>query len=60
MYAIRSYYEELVKYIQQKTAFIAECFVYPGEDELDALAMNALRVARGEVEAKTYSPKTII
>ena len=29
-------------------------FIYPGEDELEALAMNALRVAKGEVEVKEY------
>jgi len=31
-------------------------FVYPGEDELEALAINALRVAIGEIEAKEYNP----
>jgi butyrate kinase len=46
--------KELVKYINQKAGFIAEVFTYPGEDELEALAMNALRVAMGEVEAKEY------
>ncbi|WP_346860979.1 butyrate kinase [uncultured Draconibacterium sp.] len=47
---------ELEKYIRQKASFISEIFIYPGEDELEALAMNALRVARGEVEAKEYLP----
>ncbi len=41
-------------YITTKTGFLAPVFVYPGEDELEALAMNALRVARGEVEPKIY------
>jgi butyrate kinase len=41
-------------YIKRKTGFIAPVFSYPGEDELEALAMNALRVARGEVEPKEY------
>jgi butyrate kinase len=49
-----AYNKELQKYIQQKTAFIAQVHVYPGEDELEALAMNALRVARGMVQAKEY------
>lgn len=44
----------LEKYIQQKTGFLAPVFTYPGEDELHALAMNALRVARGEIQPKTY------
>lgn len=46
--------KHLVKYIQQKTAFIAQVYTYPGEDELEALAMNALRVAQGEVQAREY------
>ncbi|TNF42587.1 MAG: butyrate kinase [Bacteroidetes bacterium] len=41
-------------YIKQKAGFIAPVYSYPGEDELEALAMNALRVARGEVEPKEY------
>ncbi|WP_423126827.1 butyrate kinase [Gaoshiqia sp. Z1-71] len=47
----------LVEYIRKKTAFIAPMYVYPGEDELEALAMNALMVARGETPAKKYNPK---
>jgi butyrate kinase len=45
----------LVKYISGKVGFIGPLFVYPGEDELEALARNALRVARGEIEAKIYT-----
>lgn len=41
-------------YIVKKTGFIAPVFVYPGEDELEALAMNALLAARGEAEIKEY------
>jgi len=47
--------KDLEKYIRKKTGFIAEIFAYPGEDELEALAMNALRVARGEIEPKEYN-----
>lgn len=42
-------------YIKKKAGFIAPIYSYPGEDELEALAMNALRVARGEVEPKEYN-----
>lgn len=49
-----AYNGELGKYIEKKAGFIAPVFIYPGEDELEALAMNALRVARGEVEVKAY------
>ncbi|MBR2429242.1 MAG: butyrate kinase [Alistipes sp.] len=34
--------------------FIAPIKVYPGENELQSLAENALRVLRGETEAKEY------
>lgn len=40
--------------IKRKTGFLAPVFTYPGEDELKALAMNALLVAQGEVEVKEY------
>ena len=49
-----AYSKDLVEYVQKRTAFIADIFVYPGEDELDALAMNALLAAQGEVEVKEY------
>ncbi|MBW6536376.1 MAG: butyrate kinase [Mariniphaga sp.] len=42
------------KLIKQKAGFLASVFTYPGEDELQALAMNALLVAQGEVEVKEY------
>lgn len=46
---------ELEKYIQHKCGFIARIYSYPGEDELEALAMNGLSVARGEIEIKEYN-----
>ncbi len=30
------------------------CHVYPGEDEMRALAMNVLRVLKGEIQSKVY------
>jgi butyrate kinase len=47
----------LTNYITHKVGFIAEVYVYPGEDELEALAQNALMVARHEIQPKTYFPK---
>ncbi len=44
----------LVEYVKMKTEFIAKVYTYPGEDELEALSMNALRVARGELMAQEY------
>ena len=49
-----AYNDELENYIKTKAGFIAPVYTYPGEDELEALAMNALRVARNEVEVKEY------
>ena len=49
--------EYLIDYVKHKTAFIANIAVFPGEDELEALAMNVLRVARGEATARNYMPR---
>jgi butyrate kinase len=40
--------------IRERVEFIAPVSVYPGQDELKSLAMNALMVARGELEAFVY------
>lgn len=44
----------LTKYITSKVEFISGVYVYPGEDELEALAANALRVAIGETLPLEY------
>jgi butyrate kinase len=44
----------LTNYISEHVAFIAPVFIYPGEDEMKALALNALMVLNGEVQAKEY------
>ena len=40
--------------IVERIAFLGRIFVYPGENELIALATAALRVLRGEDKAKIY------
>lgn len=50
-----AYNQHLQNYIESRTTFIAPVFAYPGEDELEALAMNALRVANGETVVKEYN-----
>lgn len=40
--------------IRERVEFIAPVHVYAGEDEMKALALNALAVLRGEREAKAY------
>jgi butyrate kinase len=44
----------LVDYIKDMVGFIAPVAVYPGEDEMQALAMNALMALRGDVLAREY------
>ncbi len=44
----------LVEYVRGMVGFVAPVFVYPGEDEMSALAMNGLMVLRGEVLCKEY------
>ena len=42
-------------WIKERTAFITpQYFVYPGEDEMPALAAGALRVLKGEEKAREY------
>ena len=40
--------------ITKRVKFIAETFIYPGENELKALALGVLRVLKNEEEAKIY------
>lgn len=49
-----AYSKYLTHYISSKVEFISAVHVYPGEDELEALASNALRVATGEIEPLEY------
>ena len=41
-------------WIKEMVEFIAEVLIFPGEDELEALAEGGLRILRGEEEAKIY------
>ncbi|MEI8201922.1 MAG: butyrate kinase [Bacteroidota bacterium] len=49
-----AYNKPFIEYVKQKTSKIATIEVYPGEDEMRALAMNGLMVLDGEVEPKVY------
>lgn len=46
--------EMLLTWIKERVAWIGPVLVYPGEDEMLALAQGALRVLRGEEQAKAY------
>ena len=49
-----SYNDYICEEITKRVSFIAQVKRYPGEDELSALALGALRVLKGEEEAKVY------
>lgn len=40
--------------LRQRVSFLAPVHIYPGEDEMQALALNALAVLRGRRELKRY------
>ena len=46
--------EDIVEQLRKRTAFIATTLVYPGSDEMRALASGALRVLNGEEMAREY------
>jgi butyrate kinase len=47
--------ERVVKDISRRVAFLGPVLVFPGENELEALAMGARDVIRGEACAQTYN-----
>lgn len=49
-----AYDKRLIQSITRRTEFIAPILSYPGEDEMESLALGALRVVRGEETPKTY------
>jgi butyrate kinase len=44
----------ITSWIQARVKFIAPVIIFPGEDEMLALALGALRVLRGEEQVKEY------
>ncbi len=50
-----AYDDDFVEMIKKRVEFIARVMVYPGGDEMKALALGALRVLKGEEEAKEYT-----
>jgi len=49
-----AYDKWFVEKIRERTEWIGPIFVYPGENEMESLAANALRVMNGEVVVKDY------
>jgi butyrate kinase len=46
----------LTGWVKQRTGFIAPVFVFPGEDEMEAMAEGSLRILRGEEKPREYQP----
>ncbi len=49
-----AYSKMLTGWITERVEFIAPVLIYPGEDEMTALAEGGLRVLRGEEKARQY------
>lgn len=45
-----------IKWIRERVEFLAPLTVIPGENEMNSLALGALRVLRGEEAARIYEP----
>jgi len=51
-----AYDEKFISWIRSRVSFIAPVLVYPGEHEMEALALGGLRVLRGIEKARIYAP----
>lgn len=52
-----AYSQKITRMVKKRVAFIAPVLVYPGEEEMVALAEGALRVLEGQEKARTYYPE---
>ncbi len=55
-----SHNPDLTGFIKEHVSFIAPVFVYPGEDEMRALAMNGTMLMKGTIHAKEYKEENFI
>ena len=46
--------EYVISRLRQRISYMAPVYCFPGEDEMEALALNALAVLRGQREVKVY------
>ena len=49
-----SYNDYCINKLKEYIAFVAPVYVFPGEDEMEALAFNALGALRGKLNCKEY------
>jgi len=50
----------VVEYIKKMVSFIAPVIIYPGEDEMHALAWNGLLLLKGAIKAKDYDETNMV
>ena len=51
---------DLTGYIKEHVGFIAPVFIYPGEDEMRALALNGSLLLNGKVDTREYSSESVV
>ena len=49
-----AYSEYIMSRLKERIQYLAPIYIYPGEDEMEALALNALGVWRGELKMQEY------
>ncbi|MDE6282717.1 MAG: butyrate kinase [Muribaculaceae bacterium] len=49
-----AYSDYVISRLRKRVEFLAPVYVYPGEDELEALALNAVGALQGDLEIKTF------
>ena len=51
---------DLTSYIKEHVGFIAPVFIYPGEDEMRALAQNGAMLLTGKISPREYSQENLV
>jgi len=51
---------DVTSYIKEHVGFIAPVFIYPGEDEMRALATNGSMLLSGKISASEYKQETLV
>lgn len=51
---------DLTGYIKEHVGFIAPVFIYPGEDEMRALALNGSMLLNGKISSKEYTGDNLV
>lgn len=51
---------DITGFIKERVGFIAPVFIYPGEDEMQALAMNGDILLKGHITAREYKEENFV